>query len=81
MCTRLFTHVLWPALWQNATAERIKNMPSDDWRQHDPEFQMPRLERNLKLVSALTEIGKRHSVNRVRSQLLGHSAILLLLRR
>ncbi|HSQ26311.1 MAG TPA: aldo/keto reductase [Anaerolineales bacterium] len=44
------------------TAERIKNMPSDDWRQRDPEFQMPRLERNLKLVSALTEIGQRHGV-------------------
>ncbi len=44
------------------TAERIKNMPSDDWRQRDPEFQMPRLERNLKLVSALSEIGQRHGV-------------------
>jgi aryl-alcohol dehydrogenase-like predicted oxidoreductase len=44
------------------SAERIKNMPSDDWRQHDPEFQTPRLERNLQLVSTLAEIGKRHSV-------------------
>lgn len=44
------------------TAERIKNMPSDDWRQHDPEFQMPRLEQNLRLVSTLAEIGKRHEV-------------------
>jgi len=44
------------------TAERIKNMPSDDWRQRDPEFQMPRLEQNLRLVSTLVEIGKRHGV-------------------
>jgi aryl-alcohol dehydrogenase-like predicted oxidoreductase len=44
------------------TAERIKNMPSDDWRQRDPEFQMPRLEQNLRMVSILTEIGKRHGV-------------------
>ena len=44
------------------TAERIKNMPDDDWRQHDPEFQSPRLEQNLLLVDALTEIGKQHGV-------------------
>jgi aryl-alcohol dehydrogenase-like predicted oxidoreductase len=44
------------------TADRIKNMPPDDWRQRDPEFQMPRLEKNLKLVAALTEIGKKHGV-------------------
>ncbi len=44
------------------TAERIKSMPSDDWRQHDPEFQSPRLEQNLKLVSTLEEIGNRHGV-------------------
>jgi aryl-alcohol dehydrogenase-like predicted oxidoreductase len=44
------------------TAERIKNMPADDWRQRDPEFQTPRLEYNLRLVSALAEIGERHGV-------------------
>ncbi len=44
------------------TAERIKNMPADDWRQRDPEFQMPRLKQNLRLVSVLEEIGKRHGV-------------------
>ncbi len=44
------------------TAERIKNMPPDDWRQRDPEFQMPRLEKNLKLVNTLSEIGKQHGV-------------------
>ncbi len=44
------------------TPERIKNMPPDDWRQHDPEFQMPKLEKNLKIVDALAEIGKKHGV-------------------
>lgn len=44
------------------TEERIKNFPSDDWRQHDPEFQSPRLEKNLRLVDTLTEIGKNHGV-------------------
>ncbi len=44
------------------TAERIKNMPPDDWRQHDPEFQSPRLEENLKLVNRLTELGNQHGV-------------------
>jgi aryl-alcohol dehydrogenase-like predicted oxidoreductase len=44
------------------TAERIKNMPSDDWRQRDPEFQLPKLEKNLQLVAALSEIGKQHGV-------------------
>lgn len=44
------------------TAERVENMPSDDWRRNDPEFQSTRLERNLKLVEALKEIGKKHNV-------------------
>ncbi len=44
------------------TPERIKNLPPDDWRQHDPEFQMPRLEKNLKLVAALNEIGEKRGV-------------------
>lgn len=44
------------------TAERIKNMPADDWRQHDSEFQPPRLEKNLRLASALAEIGNQHGV-------------------
>jgi aryl-alcohol dehydrogenase-like predicted oxidoreductase len=44
------------------TAERIRNMPADDWRQHDPQFQQPLLEQNLRLVDTLVEIGKRHGV-------------------
>lgn len=45
------------------SAERVKNFPSDDWRQHDPEFQPPLLEKNLKLVDTLTEIGNEHDVD------------------
>lgn len=44
------------------TAQRIQNMPSDDWRQHDPEFKPPKLEKNIELVDYLTEIGKLHGV-------------------
>jgi len=44
------------------TPERISNMPADDWRQNDPEFKSPQLEKNLKLVDALIEIGKQHNV-------------------
>ena len=44
------------------TPERIKNLPPDDWRQHDPEFQMPRLAKNLELVSVLNKIGEQHGV-------------------
>jgi aryl-alcohol dehydrogenase-like predicted oxidoreductase len=44
------------------TAERIKNMPPDDWRQRDPEFRSPRLEPNLRLVATLAEIGEKHGV-------------------
>lgn len=45
------------------TKERIDKMPDDDWRKNDPEFQEPRLERNLKLASLLTDIGFPHTVN------------------
>jgi aryl-alcohol dehydrogenase-like predicted oxidoreductase len=44
------------------TKERIQNMPDDDWRKRDPEFQEPRLSRNLELARLLTEIGYPHNV-------------------
>jgi aryl-alcohol dehydrogenase-like predicted oxidoreductase len=40
--------------------ERIAGLPADDWRKRHPDFQEPRLSRNLKLVSLLRTIGKRH---------------------
>ena len=42
------------------TRERIKKLPEDDWRKHDPEFQEPRLSRNLALVEKLGEIAYLH---------------------
>ncbi len=44
------------------TAERVKNLPDDDWRKRSPNFQSPKLERNLALVELLREIGKPHGV-------------------
>ncbi len=44
------------------TAERVRNMPEDDWRKRSPNFQSPKLERNLELAGLLGEIGKEHGV-------------------
>lgn len=44
------------------TRERIAKLPDDDWRKRDPEFQEPRLSRNLELVEALNEIAFVHNV-------------------
>jgi aryl-alcohol dehydrogenase-like predicted oxidoreductase len=44
------------------TAERILNMPEDDWRKRSPNFNEPKLSRNLKLVDLLREIGNTHQV-------------------
>ena len=44
------------------TAERIQNMPQDDWRRKSPNFIEPKLGRNLKLVELLREIGDDHQV-------------------
>jgi aryl-alcohol dehydrogenase-like predicted oxidoreductase len=42
------------------TRERIAHLPADDWRKRHPDFQEPRLSRNLKLVRLLSVIGKHH---------------------
>jgi len=42
--------------------ERVQNMPEDDWRKRNPEFQEPRLSRNLELANLLSEIGYPHNV-------------------
>jgi len=44
------------------TAERVAQLPADDWRRRAPEFNEPRLSRNLKLVELLREIGSQHNV-------------------
>jgi aryl-alcohol dehydrogenase-like predicted oxidoreductase len=42
------------------TRERVIDFPEDDWRKNNPEFQEPRLSRNLHLAELLTNIGARH---------------------
>lgn len=42
------------------TSERAAKLPADDWRSKNPEFQEPRLSKNLTLAELLREIGKRH---------------------
>ncbi|MBX6361491.1 MAG: aldo/keto reductase [Acidobacterium ailaaui] len=44
------------------TRERIASLPADDWRKRSPNFNEPRLMRNLQLVELLREIGNRHGV-------------------
>ena len=43
--------------------ERIAKMASDDWRRRGPEFQEPKLSRNLALRDALKPIAARHGVS------------------
>jgi aryl-alcohol dehydrogenase-like predicted oxidoreductase len=42
------------------TRDRIAALPADDWRRNNPDFQEPRLSRNLRLVELLRAIGQRH---------------------
>ena len=45
------------------SAERIANMPKDDFRRNTKQFQEPRLSRNLDLAALLGRIGQRHEVS------------------
>jgi aryl-alcohol dehydrogenase-like predicted oxidoreductase len=45
------------------TTERVAKMASDDWRRRGPEFQEPKLSRNLALRDALKPIAARHGVS------------------
>lgn len=42
------------------TKERAANLPDNDWRKNNAEFQELRLSRNLSLVELLRQIGQRH---------------------
>lgn len=42
------------------TKERALNLPQNDWRTRDKDFQEPNLSRNLELVDTLRKIGERH---------------------
>jgi aryl-alcohol dehydrogenase-like predicted oxidoreductase len=41
------------------TAERAANLPDDDWRKRNPEFNEPNLARNLALVDRLRRVAGR----------------------
>jgi aryl-alcohol dehydrogenase-like predicted oxidoreductase len=45
------------------TRERAAALPADDFRKRNPEFQEPKLSRNLELVEKLEEIGARYGRN------------------
>lgn len=45
------------------TRERALSLPDNDWRRNHPQFQEPRLSRNLALVEVLREVGARHGVS------------------
>lgn len=47
-------------LTERMSAERIQNLPDDDWRKHNPRFQEPQLSRNLALADLLKQIGAQH---------------------
>jgi aryl-alcohol dehydrogenase-like predicted oxidoreductase len=44
------------------TAERVANLPADDWRRRNPNYQEPLLTRNLALVERLRTIADRHGL-------------------
>jgi aryl-alcohol dehydrogenase-like predicted oxidoreductase len=44
------------------TVERAKNLPDDDWRKRSPNFNEPKLSRNLALVDLLRAIGQQQGV-------------------
>ncbi|GAC1401707.1 MAG: aldo/keto reductase [Ktedonobacteraceae bacterium] len=45
------------------TKKRVEQMPDNDWRKKSPDFQEPRLSRNLKLAELLNNIGFPHNVS------------------
>jgi aryl-alcohol dehydrogenase-like predicted oxidoreductase len=49
-------------LTERFSAERLASLAPDDWRRKSPEFQPPRIEKNLALRDALRPIAKKHGV-------------------
>ncbi len=45
------------------TRERALNLPANDWRSKNPEYQEPRLTQNLALVEELRKIGARYGTS------------------
>src|SRR5262249_46666473 len=49
-------------LTERFSVERMASLAPDDWRRKSPEFQPPRIEKNLALRDALRPIAKKHGV-------------------
>lgn len=45
------------------TRDRIAGFPVNDWRSRNPEFQEPKLSRNLSIAQHLRDVGQRHGVS------------------
>jgi aryl-alcohol dehydrogenase-like predicted oxidoreductase len=45
------------------TLERARGLPADDWRRGGPEFNSPKIERNLALRDALKPVAQRHGTS------------------
>src|SRR5258705_11315405 len=45
------------------TRDTIADFPDDDWRKNNPEFQEPRISRNLGLAELLKSIGRDHGLS------------------
>ena len=43
--------------------DRIAHLPLNDWRSRNPEFQEPKLSRNLAIAQRLRDIGQRHNAS------------------
>jgi aryl-alcohol dehydrogenase-like predicted oxidoreductase len=43
-------------------ADRVRDLPADDWRRSDEEFRPPRLEANLEIARRLEPVAERHGV-------------------
>jgi aryl-alcohol dehydrogenase-like predicted oxidoreductase len=50
-------------LTDSFTADKVKQMPGDDWRRKAPNFQTPRLEKNISLRDALRPIAQRRNTS------------------
>ena len=42
------------------TRERVEQLPEDDWRKGNPEFQEPKLTKNMELVARLEQVAAKH---------------------
>ena len=45
------------------SVEKMRTLAADDWRRHAPEFQSPRLQKNLALRDALAPVAAQHGVS------------------